>query len=159
MLIVGIDPGGCGALAFVQDGVLLAVHDMPVDEVKVNSSTRKRVSAARFARLLQSEGINHVYVERVGAMPREGAAGAFAFGVACGILEGGIAALGIPYTLITPQEWKKGMRCPADKGAARKRAGELFPAASALFARVKDDGRAEAAMVALYGAGLQNRGK
>lgn len=37
-----------------------------------------------------------------------------------------------------------------DKGASRRRAIELWPAQSAMFARVKDDGRAEAALIGYW---------
>jgi hypothetical protein len=36
------------------------------------------------------------------------------------------------------------------KDAARKRACQLFPQVAGLFSRVKDDGRAEAALLAYY---------
>ena len=153
MLVIGCDPGAKGAIAFVRDGRITNVFDMPADEVKVGGKVRSRVSAPRLALLFPRA--DHVYIENVNARPMEGAAGAFAFGKACGVLEGVCAALGLPYTLITPAEWKRAMRCPADKGAARKRACELFPASAAMFARVKDDGRAESAMLALYGEQLQ----
>ena len=154
-LIIGCDPGAKGAIAFLADGKIEAVFDMPADEVKVGGKLRSRVSAARLAALLLFPRADHVYIENVNARPMEGAAGAFAFGKACGVLEGVCAALGLPCTLITPAEWKRAIRCPADKGAARKRACELFPASAAMFARVRDDGRAESAMLALYGEQLQ----
>ena len=156
MLIIGIDPGATGAIAFMNGGLLFHIEDMPVDEVKVGGKLRSRVSPARLARELQAVdgSLVRVFVENVNAMPRQGVAGAFTFGKAAGIIEGVLGALALPYTLITPQEWKKGVRCPTDKDAARKRACELFPAAAASFARKKDDGRAEAAMIALYGSGL-----
>lgn len=153
MLIVGCDPGAKGAIAYVLDGNLVSIEDMPADEVKVGGKVRTRVNSALVAEALNPLGvrIGHVYIENVNARPMEGAAGAFSFGVSCGILHGVCGSLGLPMTLITPAEWKRAMRCPADKGAARKRACELFPAHAARFSRVKDDGRAEAAMLALYG--------
>ena len=159
MLTIGCDPGAKGAIAVVEDGRLLGVIDMPADEVKVGGKLRSRVNAALLTERLTllSGGRAHVYIENVNARPMEGAAGAFAFGKACGVLEGVCAALGLPYTLITPAEWKRAMRCPADKGAARKRACELFPASAAMFARVRDSDRAEACMIALYGEQLQRR--
>jgi len=37
------------------------------------------------------------------------------------------------------------------KGSSRQRAQALFPRQAILFSRVKDDGRADAALMALYG--------
>jgi crossover junction endodeoxyribonuclease RuvC len=153
---VGIDPGASGALAVLQsDGSLIAVHDMPTVEVLVNRKRRPRVSAAGIAVLLRQYMIEHVYLERVGSMPGEGAAGAFTFGVSYGLVEGTVATLGLAYTLITPQSWKKAASVAADKGQARQRAMQLWPAHAANFLRVKDDGRAEAALLAWVG--LQTR--
>ena len=61
------------------------------------------------------------------------------------------AACLLSENLVTPQLWKKAMRLVADKDAARQRAVQLFPERAEWFRRVKDDGRAEAAMIALYG--------
>ena len=43
------------------------------------------------------------------------------------------------------------MRVTADKGACRLMAQRMWPALSDLFARVRDDGRAEAALLGFYG--------
>ena len=44
------------------------------------------------------------------------------------------------------------MAIPKAKDGARARASELLPSYSHLWQRVKDDGRAEAALIALWGA-------
>lgn len=46
-----------------------------------------------------------------------------------------------------------------DKGASRVRAQQLFPNAAAQFAMVKDDGKAEAVLLAEYGRRTQNGGQ
>ena len=63
-----------------------------------------------------------------------------------------VDALGVAVTLVTPAKWKATLRVPADKSASRQRAAQLWPGLAGTFARVKDDGRAEAAMIGLYGA-------
>ena len=116
-----------------------------------------RVSAAALAELLRNTGAGHAYIEQVGPNPKDGAAAAFSFGRAAAMPEMGCAALGIPYTFITPQEWKKGVRCPADKDAACQRASQMFPTEAKRFYGPRGgaiDGRAEAAMIAYYGSGL-----
>jgi crossover junction endodeoxyribonuclease RuvC len=162
MIIIGIDPGARGAIAVSIDGEFEQIEPMPADEVKVGKSKRMRVNAPRLATFLKAVAVIangrkcHVYIENVSSLPKEGVASAYAFGKACGIVEGVVAALELPHTFVTPQEWKKALRCPKDKGATRRRASELFPLNARMWSRVKDDGKAEAALIAHYGAIYDN---
>lgn len=152
-MILGIDPGASGALAWIDDrGMLLAVEDMPAMEIKVGTKLRKRVSAPMLAALIRETMPAAAFVERVGAMPGQGTASMFAFGFSCGLIDGVLSGLNIPVTFVTPALWKKRLGLSADKGNARMRAAQLFPEMAAKFSRVKDDGRAEAALIAAYGA-------
>jgi crossover junction endodeoxyribonuclease RuvC len=91
-------------------------------------------------------------VEKVGAMPGQGVSSMFSFGRSVGIIEGVLAALQVPTTFITPQAWQKAIGAAKGKDGSRQRCMELFPRDSHLFARVKDDGRADAVLIALAGA-------
>jgi crossover junction endodeoxyribonuclease RuvC len=94
------------------------------------------------------------YVEFVGARPGEGAVGAFAFGRSRGVIEGVCGAAGVPLSFLTPAHWKRlvGIAPGRDgKDAARSEAIRRWPEHAPLFARVKDDGRAEAALIAVAG--------
>lgn len=91
-------------------------------------------------------------MERVGAMPGNGVSSMFAFGMAAGIVQGVLGALMIPMTLITPAQWKVALRVPADKGGARARASQLIPKGAHRWPLAKHDGRAEAALIGLYGS-------
>ena len=62
-----------------------------------------------------------------------------------------VAANFIPLTMVAPLKWKRALGVPADKDGARARASQLLPAHAGLWCRVKDDGRAEAALIAYYG--------
>src|ERR1700735_2442275 len=112
---------------------------------------RRRVNASLFAALFNEVRVEHAYIEDVGPMPREGSVGAFSFGRGGGVLEGAIAALGIPYSFIRPAEWKRivGIKSGANKDASRSLAIRTWPAQARQFARVKDDGRADACLIAL----------
>ena len=66
--------------------------------------------------------------------------------------------MGLPITIITPQRWQKAMEVRGGKDGSRERAMQLFPMQSDLFKRKKDDGRADAALIALYGE-LHGRSK
>jgi crossover junction endodeoxyribonuclease RuvC len=63
-----------------------------------------------------------------------------------------LAALQIPTTIVTPQAWQKACSVRGGKDGSRLRAAELFPNYANLFARKRDDGRADAALMAYYGA-------
>lgn len=153
MLIVGIDPGATGAIALFFDCDVFHIHDMPVDVVKVGKTMRKRVNPWTIAAMFRhwDPRAVHVFKEKVGPSFKDGPAGAFAFGAADMAVTMACAAFNLPFTEVEPELWKRVMGCPTDKGLARRRACQLLPEHAASFARVKDDGRAEAAMIGLYG--------
>lgn len=147
-MIVGIDPGATGAIAWLDDfGRLIAVRDLPV----VRGEGLMPAVLAEILREPHRTPI-HAFLERVAARPGAGVSGMFNFGRGYGMIEGVLAACGIPVTLVTPSKWKGSLRVPADKGACRARAAQLWPGLAGTFARSKDDGRAEAALIGLYGA-------
>lgn len=151
-MIVGADPGKTGALAWLTDaGELIHVEDMPTEEIKVGTKKRHVVAPARLARLLQDRRPVQFVLEKVNTRPGEGAVGAFSFGRGYGCIEGVVAALGISIRYVPPGVWKRSLGVPADKGGARLRAQQMFPTHCDLFKRVKDDGRAEAAMIGAWG--------
>lgn len=147
-MIAGVDPGSAGAIAWLDDnGHLIEVRDLPV----VKGTGLQPAVLASWLREPNRLPI-HLFLERVAARPGAGVSGMFNFGCGYGQIQGVAAALGIPVTLVTPAKWKGHLRVPADKSAARFRASQLWPGAAASFARVKDDGRAEAAMIGLFGS-------
>ena len=148
--VIGIDPGISGAIAFFEDGVLQRVEDMPTLGVDSGKTTKRHISAVTLAMYLEIYPDAHVVIERVGAMPGQGVTSMFNFGRSAGIIEGVAAALRMPHTFVTPQTWTKAVGRAAGKDASRMRAMELFPTRTSLFARVKDDGRADAALIAYW---------
>ena len=152
MRVLGVDPGMSGALALVEDDRLLWVHDMPVVPMTVAGRKKNRLSAGMLAELIDYDWqIDRAYVELVHAMPKQGVSSSFAFGESFGAVQGVLAALKIPYHLIRPQDWRKATGVRGDKDASRHRATELFPDKAKFFMRKKDDGRAEAALMAYAG--------
>lgn len=153
MRVLGIDPGAHGALAVIDGGSVAAVHDMPTMRVKRGTREVNEVNAVALGALLAGlRPLDAAVLEKVGAMPGQGVSSMFAFGRAVGVVEGVLGALQIPYTTVPPQEWQRGMRVRGGKDGSRARASELYPASASLFARVKDDGRAEAVLIGSYGA-------
>lgn len=148
--ILAIDPGASGALAFYFPDApgRVAVEDMPVANGQVCGVTL----AAKIEQFAPTDAI----VELVGAMPGQGVSSMFNFGRAVGVVHGVLAASRVPFIQVTPSAWKRRMGLPAEKEAARARALQLFPAVAASFARKKDHGRAEAALLAWYAANHLN---
>ena len=147
MVIWGIDPGINGALAafHVEEGHL-DIHDMPIMEVR-----GKKTVSPQLVKNILSEHHGPVCIERVGAMPGQGVSSMFNFGKGYGILLGVVAGLDMPIVEVAPPTWTKSLKVPQGKDGHRARACELLPAYSQMFARKKDDGRADAALLAFYG--------
>ena len=151
MLILGVDLGLNGAMAFLLDGRLVNAEDLPLVDVRHGAKTRKELSPALFHdRLLDSEiRIDHAILEDVNAFGM-GRTSAYRFGVNVGTIVGVLTACGIRIKTVTPAKWKKAMGLGADKKLSRAMAIKTWPDQSHYFARVRDDGRAEAALLAEY---------
>ena len=130
----------------------LAVTDMPFALVQIGKTKRRQLSETWLAEQLRVYQPDVAWIERVHSMPGQGSASSFSFGMSYGMARGVLAALQVPVSLVTPNEWKKHFRLGSDKNEARLIASRLFPASAMFFSRVKDDGRAEAALLALFGA-------
>lgn len=153
MLILGIDPGLSGAIAFLDTTTdALVIMDMPTVEMTRNGKNKREVSPALIADMIAGKGVTQAFMERVSAMPGQGVSSMFSFGRSTGVVEGVLAAYEIPTTLVTPQAWMKAMGVRAGKDGSRERAMQLFPQYADRFARKKDDGRSDAALIAKYGA-------
>ena len=143
-MIIGIDPGAQGAIAWLDDdGTLRAVEDMPTLD--------GRVSGHLVGSLFLQHGsliTPTCVVEDVHAMPGQGVSTTFRFGRNLGTVEGAMAALGAQMVYVSPAKWKRAIGLSKDKTASRLAAIERFPEHADLFKRVKDDGRAEAALIA-----------
>jgi crossover junction endodeoxyribonuclease RuvC len=151
VIYAGIDPGLSGAIAvFNARAGTLSIIDMPTVEVKVGKSVKRRLSEPMLAELLRAHQIEHAALEQVSAMPGQGVSSMFAFGQTYGAIRGVLAGLRIPITMVTPAKWCRDLKVAKGKEANRQRAAELFPAYAASFSRVKDDGRADAALLAYW---------
>lgn len=145
-VIMGVDPGISGAVAFYFTEVpsRVSVDDVPVAGGEIN--------VAELARLIRIHRPSMAVIERVSAMPGQGVTSMFNFGRSYGDVRGTIGAMSIPLHFVTPQKWKKHFGLSSDKDESRLRAIRLFPAVADSFKLKKHDGRAEAALIALYGS-------
>jgi len=149
---LGIDVGLNGAIALVQDGDLIGVVDMPTVTLDRNGKAKRQVSVPELVDIIKTFDPNEAYVEKVFAMAGQGVTSVFSFGRSLGVVEGVLTTMKIKTTLMTPQTWQKGLGMTGGKDGSRARAMELFPEQTALFKRVKDDGRSDAALIALWGS-------
>ena len=149
MRLIGVDPGASGAIVLLVYNEPIEWMEMPV--VRVGSTTR--VNAAAVADFLESEKPDHVFVEAVHSMPKQGVASSFNFGHSTGTIMGVLGALRLPHTLVTPQVWKKAAGLiGTDKDASRSRALQLWPNWRDLDKKAKGQALADAALIAKYGA-------
>ena len=143
--VCAVDPGLTGAVAFyfpATDNV--SAFDMPVAGGNVDCST--------FNAMLEQWRPDVSCVEQVASRPGQGVSSMFKFGCGYGMVQGVIQARSIPLHLVTPQRWKKHFRLDSDKEKSRALALRFWPARSDLFGRKKDNGRAEAALLAKFAA-------
>lgn len=146
-MILGIDPGKSGAIAaFNNDGRLIGIDDMPVAGGLISGALLDELIHNRVDPLADTPGT--AIIEQVHAMPGQGVSSSFGFGRSLGLVEGVLAAQGWTILWVTPAKWKRALGLTADKDQSRRRALELWPDHANLFARKKDDGRAEAALIA-----------
>ena len=146
-IVIGIDPGVSGAVAIVSDSDdRVQAVDMPTVEVR-----GKRHVCPHGLRdvILEHDrnAVRAVVLEHVQGVQGTGATSAFSFGRSFGVVEGVVAGLQLPLVLVRPQAWTKDLVVSRDKGHHRRAAANLWPQDAGLFARVKDDGRADAALL------------
>lgn len=150
---LGIDPGLSGALALYNAGLgAVEVFDTPTLEI----NGKRIVDLATLALWFRENGprIGQATIEQVGAMPGQGVSSMFKFGEVYGIAQAFVAAHFIPIQLVRPNVWKKALGLNGEKDASRRLASQHFPEYAYLWSRVKDDGRAESALIALYGSSV-----
>jgi hypothetical protein len=167
---IGIDPGLSGAIALLtRSGELFDVTDMPtIATTDAKGKTSNSVDAYEIVETIL-DYIGHaddpeqvaIVIEQQSTRPGLAAGSVFKTAEGYGILQGIAAASCCQVTLVRPQEWKavhgligaggdlKGAaRTRAIKLASRQTAMKLHPHHRDLFKRAKDDGRAEAALIA-----------
>jgi hypothetical protein len=164
IVYIGIDPGINGAIAALYEDGRCEVCSVPSSVI----DGKRHFDIVAMASLIKRYGASaKICLESVHAMPGNGAVSMFFFGRGFGIWEGVLGTLGRKYHLVPPQTWKKfyaelapvkGDKRPRAqiKAAAKKNAlvlaRNLFPTLGDSLKREKDDGRAEALLMALFHA-------
>jgi len=141
MVLIGLDPGFSGAWGMIRhDGSYVSCGDM--------TNNGEYIYAAEVYRDISRARGNDdwaVALEKVASRPAQGVVSVFKFGMAYG------AAISIcerldNWTTVTPQAWKKSMGLSKEKSESLDLARQLWPTAP--LSRVKDNGRAEALLIA-----------
>lgn len=146
-MIIGIDPGFSGAIALLHKKEL-CIYDMPL----IRIMSRTQVDASFLSHLIINikPQIKMAIVEDVHSMPQQGVVSTFSFGYNAGILLGVLKAHDIRVLRVKPSSWKSALGLDSNKQNSIKLARMTFPKYKDYFARAKDDGRAEAALLADY---------
>lgn len=167
-LTFGIDPGLAGAVATLNDGEPGPILDMPTRDA-TKTTGRQEVHELILAEWVRSVVAAHpgayvcACIERVGATPNEGrkqgGASMFNFGDGAGVVRAVFGTLRIPYTRVPPAQWKRHFGLEkTEKDAARLLAIRRFPSMADTLKRKKDQGRADALLLALWHENTQMLG-
>ena len=156
-ITIGFDPGLTGAVAVLSGERLVDVADLPVHKV---GKKRRLDAAALLASPWVTERVDTVVIESLHAMGINGSQANFSQGHSLGVIEGVCAGMKVEF--ITPQAWKAEHPALVGSRAEQKVAGRLlcqrlWPDFAPSFARAKDDGRADAALIALAWVRKQER--
>lgn len=149
MRVAGIDPGKHGALAIIENGVVISAQAFPLigDEVDWTAIDD----------LLVTLTPDLAMIEKVGAMPGQGVTSMFSFGENVGLLRGLLTGHKIPSHRVTPQAWMKLVLAGEDRKASRaaiRYCQRAYPSVSLLAtprSRVPHDGIADAICIAEFG--------
>ena len=145
---MGIDPGRKGAIAVLDiAGCEVVAHDMPQTTAELHDL------------IADLPTIKLCVLEKLHPGPLMSRTAIARMFEDYGALKGALAWRDIPVKLVRPSIWKPAMGLTGDKSASRELAMQRFPAQSDLFKRAKDDGRAEAALLALYGVERCGQGR
>ena len=175
MIVLGIDPGKRGGLAIIAGPpfCILACIDVPIDD--------DGVDVLKVIAFIQANPPDHSFVERVAPMPSipdevgirrgMGATSAFNFGGAYHVLQACVTGLmGKKPTKIQPVSWKKYYGLSSKdidtgrkleqrevKEASRQVALKMFKEGDRFFPNIGHHNRAEACLIARFGAALVSK--
>ena len=160
MRVLGIDPGISGALALIEfqsggaNRPSIIIEDLPVID--------GHIDYRRYRDRVRDLKPDKAYIENVWPRPVGSRGGGMGFNTAGKFMRttGGLEAITAcevgdygDCIWVTPVVWQRMFGLLGQgKNAARKLLVDLFPETEPLVRRVKDDGRADAGLIASYGA-------
>lgn len=158
MRILGIDPGIVGGVAVLITGSdldgharVLAATDVPTR----GEDAKRRVDVLRLAQWISAHGPDVAFIERAGVMPHQHPHSGFLYGRSVGALEAATVLAHVPLHVIEPSVWKRAFGLKGnDKESSRRAVISVLPAAVQFLEFKKHHHRAEAILLAMYGADL-----
>jgi len=139
--ILGIDPGRNGALAVWDTGAnTLQLWRMPATPQGVSELFNDEIEA------------DCCCLEKPIYMAQSGAKNVATMAFNYGVIYSCLVMKGTPFKEFAPKRWKGEYDLGSDKRASLAMASALFPSYKESFKLLKDDGLAEAALLAHYGA-------
>lgn len=109
MIIIGIDPGKSGGIAWYSP-----LHGMLCEVMPTTPDGIHAPALHSLLKQIAKDSDAHVFLEKSQAMPKNGAVSMFNYGVGYGIIQGLISAMNLPMTLVPPRIWTKIMHAGAD---------------------------------------------
>ncbi|UJB69182.1 Holliday junction endonuclease [Acaryochloris sp. 'Moss Beach'] len=143
--LIALDPGLKGGIAI--SGSSPTARPLPL--------AGKELDLVTLASWIEEAAPRLAVIEKVGAMPKQGVASTFKFGLGYGGLLGVCAALKVPVELVTPQRWKRTVLAGTskDKAAAIAYCRRAFPGIGLIQpgCRKPHDGMADALCLMAFG--------
>jgi crossover junction endodeoxyribonuclease RuvC len=162
VIVCGVDPGLLGALAVLDSerGLVVGLHDLPVHKVGARASGKVKleIDARGIATILRQHRPERVVIEQVSAMPRQGVSSTFRFGYVAGVIYGVTAALDLSVSFVTPQRWQQHHRIGRGPDDAVRKVIQLYPTLHEQLKRRKDNHKADAVLIALFGLAATESG-
>ncbi len=166
ILAVGLDPGLSGAIAMLHNGKAIDAWAMPVEDKQKKGKQVEPQTLVSIANTVADYASSKlklefdsvvIAVEQVSAMPKQGISSAFNFGdsYGCarsfsGVVAFMLAPMAVHIINVTPATWKKAAGLSNRKAWSLTLARRTFSNMRPRLARKKDEGVAEALLLALY---------
>lgn len=157
--ILGIDPGIDGAIALrLGDGTISHIMDIPTTIHGTAREVDGRLVWEHLAWLQAMQPVEWCFVEETHAMPKIGSQANHSQGFSKGAIITALRIVGIPTERVAPSIWKRWSGLTGKpKAASLDLARELFPDRINELRAAKHHNRAEAMLIARYGAMLRVR--
>lgn len=169
--LLGIDGGingACGLL--LPDSIVPSMPNGIFDIPTMGEGVQREINYPALSQMIWDLRPTEVWLEQINAMPaivrnqetgedervKIGSTSLLRFGGAYYAIRAVVMCLGLPLRDVTAAKWKKKMRLKGgakNKEASRRLAIQLYPSLEPFLRRKKDHQRAEALLIARYGAG------
>lgn len=153
MIIIGIDPGLTGAIAFVSPQGGCVIEDIPTQPLPGNGMVKCKVDGLALARMVRKhcpvDAKALVVCEAVHAMPGNAIQTQGSLMRSLGAIESVFEVLRFPLLMVQSQVWKRHFGLKAEKAQSLRIARTLYPECQEI-ARAKDHNRAESLLIAHY---------